>query len=197
MSISAPPSAEALIVENRALVYHFASRYAGIARARNIDLDDLAGEGMVALCHAASEYRPDAGTKFSTFASRVILQALWRALNAGRYRWRPGQLPVNEDGRELDPPDNRHGPEPGTALDAEAVLHWLEPRDRKLLEMSYLHGLTNEEISGQLGISQQRVGQLLGRALRRARLLAGQGKGTASVPAATVCPASSAATCSR
>ena len=107
---AAAPPAGALVTRNLGLVYHFARRFFRIARARNIDPDDLVAEGALALCRAAADYRPGAGAKFSSFAGRVILHALVRLVNGKRYRWGPGQLPVGAGGRELDPPDTRAGP---------------------------------------------------------------------------------------
>ena len=171
---AAAPPAGALVTRNLGLVYHLARRFFRIARARNIDPDDLVAEGALALCRAAADYRPGAGAKFSSFAGRVILHALVRLVNGRRYRWVPGQLPVNGDGRELDPPDPRAVPEAGVALDARAVLGRLGDRDRQVLRLRYLDGLTVAQVGRRLGVSPQRATQLLARALRNARRLAGQ-----------------------
>jgi RNA polymerase sigma factor (sigma-70 family) len=185
---AAGPSVEALIVQNRGLVYHFAGRYARLARLKNIDPDDLVGEGMVALCKAAAEWRADGGATFGGFAGTAVQHAVLTALRRKPYRWRHSQLPEDAQGVELDPPDYRRQPEPGAALDVAAVLGQLQPRDRKLLEMRYLEGLTLDEIGQRLDICTERVRQLLVRALRRARTQkrpAGQDASSAPTPAAS------------
>ena len=65
-----------LIQANLRLVVRVARDYIG----RGLPLDDLIGEGNLGLIRAASEYDPRFGTRFSTYASYWIKQAIRAAL---------------------------------------------------------------------------------------------------------------------
>jgi RNA polymerase sigma factor (sigma-70 family) len=71
------PEAERKLVEaNLRLVVHLARRY----RNRGLSLLDLIEEGNLGLMHASRKFRPDRGTRFSTYATWWIRQAMARAL---------------------------------------------------------------------------------------------------------------------
>jgi RNA polymerase primary sigma factor len=65
-----------MIQANLRLVVKIAREYAG----RGLVLDDLIGEGNLGLIRAAEEYDPRFGTRFSTYASYWIKQAIRHAL---------------------------------------------------------------------------------------------------------------------
>ncbi|HWE36665.1 MAG TPA: RNA polymerase sigma factor RpoD/SigA [Isosphaeraceae bacterium] len=65
-----------LIQSNLRLVVRVARDYVG----RGLPLDDLIGEGNLGLIRAAEEYNPGFGTRFSTYASYWIKQAIRAAL---------------------------------------------------------------------------------------------------------------------
>ena len=65
-----------LIRSNLRLVVKIAREYAG----RGLSLDDLIGEGNLGLIRAAEEFDPAFGTRFSTYASYWIKQAIRHAL---------------------------------------------------------------------------------------------------------------------
>ena len=65
-----------MIQANLRLVVKIAREYLG----RGMVLDDLIGEGNVGLIRAAEDYDPRFGTRFSTYASYWIKQAIRHAL---------------------------------------------------------------------------------------------------------------------
>ncbi len=65
-----------MIEANLRLVVKIARDYVG----RGIPIDDLIGEGNLGLIRAAKEYDPEFGTRFSTYASYWIKQAIRHAL---------------------------------------------------------------------------------------------------------------------
>jgi RNA polymerase primary sigma factor len=67
-----------MIRANLRLVVRIARDYMG----RGLGLDDLVGEGNLGLIRATEEYDPRFGTRFSTYASYWIKQAIRQALNS-------------------------------------------------------------------------------------------------------------------
>ena len=65
-----------MIQANLRLVVKIARDYIG----RGLSIDDLVGEGNLGLIRATQEYNPDFGTRFSTYASYWIKQAIRHAL---------------------------------------------------------------------------------------------------------------------
>jgi RNA polymerase primary sigma factor len=65
-----------LIQANLGLVVRIAHRYVG----RGLMMDDLVGEGNLGLIRAAEDYKPRFGTRFSTYASFWIKDAILTAL---------------------------------------------------------------------------------------------------------------------
>jgi RNA polymerase primary sigma factor len=65
-----------LVQANLGLVVSIARRFVG----RGLDLDDLVGEGNLGLIHAAEQFDPRFGTRFSTYAACWIRQAICHAL---------------------------------------------------------------------------------------------------------------------
>jgi RNA polymerase primary sigma factor len=65
-----------LVQANLGLVVTIARQFLG----RGLELDDLTGEGNLGLIRAAEEFNPRFGTRFSTYASIWIKEAIRRAL---------------------------------------------------------------------------------------------------------------------
>jgi DNA-directed RNA polymerase specialized sigma24 family protein len=88
--------------------------------------------------------------------------ARWHAMRLGRLkRVRCLALGEDEDGAPLSPPDPRPGPEQITA--ARERVAGLEGRDREIVDLVIM----GAEMENALGVSRQRVHQLLDRALAR------------------------------
>ena len=70
------------IEANLRLVFKIALHY---KRARGtLEYDDLVQEGRIGLIHAVDTFEPEQGCKFSTYAVRLIHQAIMKALNEKR-----------------------------------------------------------------------------------------------------------------
>lgn len=74
--VDAMTARETLILANLRLVVSVAKRYAG----RGLTLPDLVEEGNVGLVHAVEKFDPDMDTRFSTYATWWIKQAIRRAI---------------------------------------------------------------------------------------------------------------------
>jgi RNA polymerase sigma factor (sigma-70 family) len=71
------PVREKLITKNLPLVISIASRY----HTSMLPLEDLIQEGSIGLIHAAENFNPDKGFKFSTYATKCISCAISNALD--------------------------------------------------------------------------------------------------------------------
>ena len=71
-----PKAIEDLIKRNLRLVVYWAKRY----RSSGLPIQDLIQEGNIGLMRAAEKFDPRKGTRFSTYASWWIRQALARAI---------------------------------------------------------------------------------------------------------------------
>jgi RNA polymerase sigma factor (sigma-70 family) len=138
--------------------------------------DDFLSAAMVALWHAAETHR-DGETLFGTYA-RVCIERDVRAVivhhTRGRRDWRRVQH-VGHD-RDANPlaeliearaEDVKSEPEATTL--ANELLAMLSREERIVIELHVMGAATMREVGEHLGVSRQRVHQLLTRALERLR----------------------------
>jgi RNA polymerase sigma factor (sigma-70 family) len=124
--------AKAELVESHLrLVVHFAKRY----RNLGLPFDDLVQEGNIGLMTAANRYDYRRGTRFSTYASWWIREAMRRA--------------ISTNGRAIRLPANRT-----TALSALT-------RARKRLIQELRREPTQDELAHALGTTPKRVDELM------------------------------------
>lgn len=82
-----------------------------------------------------------------------------------RREWRA--QPLEDDGRVAEPATAGSGRGTAEASDVWAVLDRVTPRDRELLLLAYVEGLTHQEISQVTGLMRASLKPLLFRARRR------------------------------
>lgn len=187
-----PPRAE----DHLRLLYAVANQYRSAARRQGLEIDDLVNEGSFGLLRAVRDFDPGRGVTFGSYAHPCIEHAILAALRRRRHRpWQ--QLPLNDDGEM--PVDDPHAQDADVGLlleDDKAVvrrlLRALFPRERRVVEWYFWQGLTLGAIGRREGISDDRVRQILTRALQRLRLHAGQapdgdGEATAANSSAGAC----------
>lgn len=165
-----------LIMRNVRLVVKLAVPYQG----RGIEADDLISIGSIGLIKAADTFNPDAGFRFSTYASRCILNEILMEL---RRLKKVGPTPISLDAVMYESSDGsrleyngilRTDPDlVSQAIEQEAdsamlgeCLGRLQGRQRDIIDMRYgAHPRTQREISEQLGISQSYISRIEKRAV--------------------------------
>lgn len=136
---------EEMLVGNLRLVLHWAKRHQGYG----VDLEDLIQEGVFGLHRAIQKFDPDAGFRFSTYATWWIRQSLRRAIAA--------------QGRTIRIPD--------AVLDAEAAAerlgeeHTPTPRVTASLDASYVEA-GNTSFSDAFEDDTARTDELVERLIR-------------------------------
>lgn len=160
---------------------HHASRSIGGlegAGRRRQEYDDALSDTFFALCRAALKFVPEKGYKFSTYANYAMQNALHsRHARQGRQA-RAATLPLTstETGEELfacrcTSADDEERQERAVILGR--LLELLCGRERMVLRLRYLHGLTYPQIGKLLGDkSSGWAQQVAARALVRLRKLA-------------------------
>lgn len=173
---------ERLIAQYLPLVRGLARRYAG----RGEQLDDLVQVGAIGLMKAIDRFDPDRGVDLPAFAIPTIAGEIQRHL---RDRVGPIRMP-RRDGRAEPVPlpsvetlsaDRQEGAaalpgmlEPGFELGEdraalERAFRVLDPRERRVLQLSFFAELPQSRIGRELGISQIHVSRLARRALEKLR----------------------------
>jgi RNA polymerase sigma factor (sigma-70 family) len=145
---------ERLVLAHLRLVPAVASTYSG-----RLPFMDLVQEGNVGLVRAADSYDPAHGT-FAAYATRWVRRSIVRAVAAA----------------EHSEAANQNGPTPEQTMLRRRVrqaLRHLDAVEARVLEMRFglLDGTTRtlDEIGRRLGVTKERVAQILETALARLR----------------------------
>lgn len=158
-----------------------------------VELDELISDGVLGLIDAARRYDPSRGVGFSAYAGHRIRGAILDGLRArdplprrvrrARKRAIAAAGCANAAGGvqllELDealtvPEDEALGPE-ARAIEADLLrLAWhglatLPPRDRQVLTLRLVRGLTLREVGARLTLSITRIAEIQTRGVRRLR----------------------------
>jgi RNA polymerase sigma factor (sigma-70 family) len=169
--VGAPVTQEHLVEQALDLPRREAARW----RHMRLDLDELVGDGNLALVKAANRYDPTYGVPFAAFALRYVRGAI---LDAIRSRARRNALGdgvyaevvsfndlgpgTGDDRAAYDPPD------PGPTLDDRVeclerlrVLATLPTSERVALVRTAVDGESAAEVARDLGVSTGRVHSLV------------------------------------
>ncbi len=156
------------VVEYIGLAYQLAIRFSR-HRARDVPPEELIAEAKLALTYASGRYDSTKQVPFSAYATMVIRHRLIQVV----LNWRRGpkvrRLPLVLNGTVWDPPDNEIDTTPETNDLCDRIRAALPKRWYAVLYLYYGEGHTLEEIGGRLGVSRERVRQIVHRARRRAR----------------------------
>lgn len=145
--------------------------------SRTVPLDDLYGEAQYALVYAAGMFNDTRGVPFGAYATMAISHRLIQAIN----NWRRGgpRAPVRFTDlmahvqTEFDTPCPRTRESSDKAALNEAierVRRRLPARWFRALDLYYAQGHTLEEVGQRLGVTRERVRQLLNKAVDRVRV---------------------------
>ena len=157
---SSPDPAHALRVaelfreHNRALVAFLRSRLDSLA-----DAQEVAQEAYVRL---VTLERPETIDSLRAYLFRI-------ATNLVRDRWRRKDHQPSPEPDELA--NATHSPNLDTSIDVRAALQSLKPRERELLWLAYVEGMSHTEIAAATGLQSLSVRLLLYRARKKAAAL--------------------------
>jgi RNA polymerase sigma factor (sigma-70 family) len=193
-----------LVEENLPLASHFV----GLIAPHRADADDLLGAAYLGLIRAAELYRPELGFEFSTYASGWIRSHIQRAIQGADLIHVPTHLdreeraalrgrlaPASLDGVRTGPRggEDVRAPEPAATEETDSaerrdeaalavgMLERLPGRYREVVRLHVMEGLSLREVARRVGVSGERVRQLVRKGLG---LLRQQGASKREGPAA-------------
>ena len=145
--------------------------------AGTMPLEELRGEAFYGLVYAAGMFDPGRGVPFGAYATMAITHRLIQAVNVWRRGGRLAHIRFTDltagAAHEFDTPC----PHTHESIDQaarheqiERIRRLLPPRWFQALQLYYAHGFTLEEVGHRLGVTRERVRQLLTKAMGRARV---------------------------
>jgi RNA polymerase sigma factor (sigma-70 family) len=177
----APMTSARAVAEYSALVHRLVNKYG----RTGADLADLEQEGFLALIKSARAWRPDGGASFLSYAWRAISGHLGRVC---RYARRRGvSAPRGNVALQFDDMDAPVGEDEGATLhDVMAAPDELEEhaqeialrdgvaklpaQERRVMNL-LLDGMNHPGAGGVLGLSRNRIGQIVDAAIERLALV--------------------------
>ncbi len=160
---------DALVEENIGLVHKWARRYYRYAQGiPTISYEDIFLEGIYGLIKAIDKYKPQKGS-FSTYATIWIKQSIRRFLQKERAQLKGrGYLPVQEEEDEQMTLEDMPAEEEEELIssDTESLRKKIEyapipERSKEILKLYFLEGYSLREIGERIGLSKERVRQLI------------------------------------
>lgn len=158
-----------LVLTHKGLLYRWVFKY--IRGARSCDVEDLYGVAVLGMIKAISLFDPDYGTRLSTYAYRPVTQALDYYLKQEdsivRQPLKKRRLSTTEIIDLGSVVEHRQTPESEDAI--KQSLKHCTTFERNLLIDHYVKGLSYREIGIGMGVSRQRVEQIIKQAILKIR----------------------------
>lgn len=159
---------EFLIQENIGLVHKWAKRYYRYAQTiPTLTYDDIFLEGVYGLIKAIEKFKPWKA-RFSTYATIWIKQSIRRFIQKEKAQMRGRVYPqVSEEEEEINIIEETiPSPEETSSPNKEELSKRIEyanipQRSKDILHMYFLEGLSLREIGERVGLSKERVRQLI------------------------------------
>lgn len=160
-----PSAKDKLVTDNVKLVYYVYNRF-GKSRIIESNKEDLLSEGMLGLCQAANTFDESRKTKFCTYATLCIRNAMLMYLRKLR-KYTPHEISLNDsvgkdsDGNELtwaDVIEDESVSEDG--MIEKIIFDEFEKKQKpidKIILREKKKGASQKEIGALLGISQSYV----------------------------------------
>jgi RNA polymerase sigma factor (sigma-70 family) len=154
---------------NYPLVHHTVYHVPGIRwHVHLLGVEEAISAGGVGLLQACWKYDVKRGVQFSTFAVWCITNAIRNAATLElRARGKAGQL-TDVQAQDLEAPDLA---EVGPGFDVEALLAEFRPQQAEALRLTCLEGADTATTARRMGVSRQRVCEVLQQARSAGRHL--------------------------
>lgn len=182
---------------NDLILRHFGLVHTCVRRACQImnrpgDPNEMISHGVEAMVRAIGLFDPSHGVKLMTYAGRAIESHVCRAIGKDAPISRPQNLPISDENKHAwqragRAPVDVHAPElrhlhPETPSDAgesiereerRRLVRWaleqLDERERNVILMRNVEGMTLAEVGSVLGVGKERVRQIEAKAMERIR----------------------------
>lgn len=169
------PAAQELVTAHTWIAYRMAWRFAR-RHARDVPADELIADALYGLTYAASMFRTCHNVPFGAYATMVVRHRLIQAVVRWRRGKRAGRLPtvLTAQGEEM-PWEAADRPAPDVQDSTAAremcarVRRALPARLYKVLRLYHGEGYTLAEIGDRMGLSRQRIRQMVVQARDRVR----------------------------
>lgn len=175
---------ERLVEENSALVHWLIGKYAK-QHLSDHHYDDIAQNGMYALWRAAKKFDADRGFKFCTMATIYITHEVWRSVEDIRRKGFSGtpcdpqvaslSYILSDGGSDPIELGNTFGKEDVQTRineaneELESLLRFLTPIEKYVINERFINNRTLTDITGDLGVTRERVRQIETNALGKMR----------------------------
>lgn len=131
------------------------------------DLDDLSQIGVLGLIEAAERYDASKGGSFKTYAEYRIRGTILDQLRTNKRQFFPISLQEEEPDGSTEGEFSDSLEERELRSSIKTALRQLTPREQSVVQLYYYEDLNLKEIGEKLRVSESRVSQLHGSALRK------------------------------
>ncbi|HNP23810.1 MAG TPA: RNA polymerase sigma factor [Panacibacter sp.] len=144
----------AVRLHNKQAFAELYNRFAGILKGLIVKItndysiaDDLLQDVFIRIWRNIETYDESKGS-FLTWSVRITRNTITDYYRSKNYKQQQIQKPVSDELYKL----SAAGAEPASASEAMGLVYKLDPKYRVLVEMIYIYGYTQEEVSGLMGL---------------------------------------------